>query len=99
MVPEEMVSGNGADADSRQASSFADLVAFYLDRLNEGELLDPDDILAEHPELGERVLEELRVFVQIRPTDEPTPLGTLGDYTLRRQIGRGGRPPSRRRSR
>ncbi len=68
-----------------------DLVALYLGRLNDGESLDRDQILADHPDLGEEILKSLEAFIGM--TDQggsDLPLGTLGDYTLRRQIGRGG---------
>jgi serine/threonine protein kinase len=68
-----------------------EVVADYVDRLNVGEKVDRDSILAEHPELGAEILRRLETFVDI---DEPVAteriLGALGDYTLRRQIGRGG---------
>src|SRR5262245_49080057 len=68
-----------------------DLVAEYLDRLNAGESLDPFAILAEHPDVGPQVVKKLEAFVDLGPCPtEAIPLGTLGDYTLRRQIGRGG---------
>ncbi len=70
-----------------------DIVAHYLDRLNEGECLDAEEVLREHPDWGQAVVNELEAFMDLgsRATDDPTmPLGTLGDYILRRQIGRGG---------
>ncbi len=67
------------------------LFAEYLDRLNAGEKLDPLNVLYEHPNVGPALLEKLEAFIDLAQ-DSPTgqPLGTLGDYTLRRQIGRGG---------
>ena len=68
-----------------------DILASYVDQLNEGDRLDPDRILAEHPVHGPEILDTLESFVEStveRETNDP--LGTLGDYTLRRQIGRGG---------
>ena len=69
------------------------LVGEYLDRLNEGERLEPEDVLLAHPDLGPAVLEEIRAYLDLEGDDgmaDDGPLGTLGDYTLRRQIGRGG---------
>jgi serine/threonine protein kinase/Tfp pilus assembly protein PilF len=68
------------------------IVAGYLDRLNAGEMLDRDEILREHPEYAEEVVERLEVFqtLGVAAGAPAVPLGTLGDYTLRRQIGRGG---------
>jgi serine/threonine protein kinase len=47
--------------------------------------------MKEHPELADEVLERLEMFQTVGAgVQEAAPLGTLGDYTLRRQIGRGG---------
>ena len=63
----------------------------YLDRLNCGEEFDRQQILSEHPGLGQEVLRRLEVFIDLdSDADQESSLGTLGDYTLRRQIGRGG---------
>ncbi|MBN1459360.1 MAG: serine/threonine protein kinase [Armatimonadetes bacterium] len=68
-----------------------DLVGGYIDRINSGEQLDPQLILAENPRLGDEIVKQLRAFLDIEAESaKATPLGTLGDYTLRRQIGRGG---------
>jgi tetratricopeptide (TPR) repeat protein len=69
----------------------AELLCGYLERLNAGEQLDEQTIRSEHPELAEELLAELRMLEMV-PSDtvRSAPLGTLGDYTLRRQIGRGG---------
>ena len=66
------------------------LLAHYVDRLLEGDDLDAETILNAHPDRGHRLLENLRSFIDPSPAPPDTPLGTLGDYTLRRQIGRGG---------
>ena len=67
------------------------LFADYLDRLNAGETVDPLEVLYEQPQHGPALLEKLEAFVELtRESPEDRPLGTLGDYTLRRQIGRGG---------
>ncbi len=70
-------------------------IARYLDRLNSGERLVPDDVLAEESELGLRILEALEGFIDLDA--EPAGVGaappvprTLGDYRLLRRIGRGG---------
>src|SRR5512145_2023127 len=68
------------------------LVGEYVDRLRSGERIDPVDILAEHPDLGEEVVRELHAFLDLCGPEgtEERPLGKLGDFTLRRQLGRGG---------
>jgi serine/threonine protein kinase len=70
-------------------------VGDYLDRLNSGEVIDPGKVLAENPRLGRRILEALEDFVDLDSDPDSNAersqlLGTLGDYTLRRQLGRGG---------
>ena len=76
-------------SDSRE--EFEELLASYVERLNAGEGLDPDRILAENPIDGFELLEYLEDYVAAAPGgSDSSPLGTLGDYTLRRQIGRGG---------
>ncbi len=72
-------------------SSVDDLVAEYLDILNSGQRVDPFVILSEHIEDGPEILEKLETFVDLGSESwREESLGTLGDYTLRRQIGRGG---------
>ena len=67
------------------------LFAAYVDRLNAGEKLDADAILAENPFFGEELLVYLDQYLDVASNGHSNePLGTLGDYTLRRQIGRGG---------
>ncbi len=77
-----------------------DIVAGYLDRLNDGESLDPRSIAEEHPDHAAEILDELSAFIDVSPegSGEPArhalgalgPLAALGDYKLLRRIGRGG---------
>ena len=80
--------GDSDDAvDERLETIFVE----YIDRINDGEKINTDRILAEHPEIGLQIVDHLRKFVEIGSEATPDePLGTLGDYTRRRQIGRGG---------
>ena len=93
-VNDERSHTDGADRVKRPGQSehdLSDLVAGYVDRLNNGESLTPEDILDDHPELGLDILTQVEAFMGLgAPAHEAPPLGTLGDYTLRRQIGRGG---------
>ncbi len=83
-MPPAGTAGDGDDSIER-------LLAHYVDRLNEGELLDPDQILFDHPRYGQALLGELEVFAGVgRRRQAQQGLAILGDYTLRRQIGRGG---------
>jgi serine/threonine protein kinase len=88
-----------ASAEKSRSERLEELIALYLDRLNSGETLDPRDILAEHPGDGHEIIKALHQFLEFGeesgggPEDRSATdvrLGTLGDYTLRRQIGRGG---------
>ncbi len=78
--------GEHGMTDSEQ---FDRIVTEYVDRLNGGEELNPFEILAAHPEHGADILRHLEAYTVLE-SDTTAPLGTLGDYTLRRQIGRGG---------
>ncbi len=82
------------DPPSRLADEheqFDDLLYDYVDRLNAGEILDKQRIREEHPDYAEALIQKLEVFEGIGIAfGAEAPLGTLGDYTLRRQIGRGG---------
>ncbi len=68
------------------------VLADYIDRLNRGERLRPELIEAAFPTIAPTVIEHLRAFQGFSANDPSTAprLDTLGDYTLRRQIGRGG---------
>ena len=66
------------------------LFASYVDQLNQGNELNPQEILAKHPLVGEELLVCLEDFVGAGMAPINTQHQTLGDYTLRGQIGRGG---------
>ena len=67
-----------------------ELFASYVDQLNRGDELNPQAILAKHPLVGEQLLACLEDYVGPDTAPINVQLQTLGDYTLRRQIGRGG---------
>ena len=68
-----------------------EIVADYIDRMNRGERFTPEAIRAAHPELAEEVLDHLEMFIDLsQGTEEPERLGSLGDYVLKRRLGRGG---------
>ena len=70
------------------------LVEQYVERLHRGESIDPMEVLESHPDLAADVLRELDTYESLTAVsaeiEAETELGSLGDYTLRRQIGRGG---------
>jgi len=80
-------------ADSDLPRRHDELLAEYLNRLNAGERIDPLEVIASHPDEGEELLADLQAFLQVAPSadgdTDPQPV-TLGDYTLRRRLGRGG---------
>ncbi len=77
-------------SDAQRERELEELFASYVERLNRGEELHPQEILAKHPVLGGDLLACLEGYVD--PESAPTawPSKTLGDYTLRREIGSGG---------
>jgi hypothetical protein len=77
------------DRDAVDAGDFDDLVAGYVDRLLAGERLDPLEVLLAHPGTGHEVLERLETFVTAGE-DSPPLHRRLGDFTLIRELGRGG---------
>ena len=87
-------SGETRDDDALAGSRLENFLADYIDRLNGGERILPEQILFEHPDGGEEILRQLEAWVGAeklaRASSGTRPLGTLGDDTLRRQIGRGG---------
>ena len=88
-----MASDDRTNSTPPGEESIEDIVASYVDRLNLGDDIDPEQILSDHPSAGREVLDHLQSFIDFGPSQEESePLGVLGDYTLRRQIGRGGLP-------
>ncbi len=88
--------GNRADGSSHSSgngelSRYEVLLAEYAERLNAGEAINVDAIKNSHPDIADELIDQLRVFQGAFQDSATLPsLGTLGDYTLRRQIGRGG---------
>ncbi len=79
---------SGSDNDK---ANLEDILADYIDRLNSGERIGREEILAAHPIEGPEIVEHLETLLERTVDATPdVPLRTLGDYTLRRQIGRGG---------
>ena len=69
---------------------YEEVLEEYIDRLNAGERFDPVELWSKHPDFAEELIDHLETFANIESHGEASPVGTLGDYTLRRQIGRGG---------
>ena len=82
---------DGGGGSTREESSLDEVLAGYLDRLSAGEMLDREEIQREHPLFADELLERLEMFQFVGSThEEEEDLGTLGDYRLLRQVGRGG---------
>ena len=80
---------SGSTEHRASRESIDRIIADYIDRLIAGERLNRQGILGDHPECAEEILTELEMFLQLdSDRDAPSPLGTLGDYTLRCQVGR-----------
>ncbi len=87
--PDEAVPGERGDGGPGEGLDA--LFAEYAERLTSGERLDPKAILRDHPDVGKDLLEYLEDFVDLGSEEgRPCPLGSLGDYELLRQVGRGG---------
>ena len=91
MSRDEFFDRSSSGASPGSESPLEDVVAEYVDRLNAGERINPLEILSDHPRTGQQILDQLKTFIDIdSDVSTGSPLGTLGDYTLRREIGRGG---------
>ncbi len=83
--------GRRQDNGGGESPRVEQLVAEYIDRLNRGEKVSARRILNDHPDLGGEILEHLESFMNVGSDSvKDSLLGTFADYTLRRQIGRGG---------
>ena len=89
-------SGDAPIGDPRAHPEFERVFNDCLEELNTTGFIDPEQIAKGHPDFGPAILEDLELYIGLRPPQTHAglgplgTLGTLGDYTLRRQIGRGG---------
>ena len=74
--------------EESRARRLEKLFSYYVDLLNAGKILDREEITESHPDVAEDLIDQLEQFEGLAtPTsDNNTPLGTLGDYTLRRHV-------------
>ena len=85
--------GARARGDDERERRLAQLVSDYMDRLNDGAKIDLETVAREHGSLGPEIVEQIRFFVGCfgdSGSTEPTPFRTLGEFTLRGEVGRGG---------
>ena len=62
-----------------------------IDRLLAGEVLDIQQLRQEYPDISDEVVEQLHSYQDMMASDaNETSLSTLGDYSIVRQVGRGG---------
>lgn len=98
-----MVNSNGVEARASGSvdPALAELVERLTARLQAGEDLDEEEVLAEHPSHAERLRGLLPALRLVAALSEPGPeqppgdheetvTGTLGDFRLLREAGRGG---------
>jgi tetratricopeptide (TPR) repeat protein len=79
-----------AGRDARAGATVSEeALAAYVDRLLAGERIDPLDVLLEHPGTGHEIVACLESFVAAG-RNEPPPQRRFGDFTLLREVGRGG---------
>ena len=91
MTDDNQSKPHSSSKDQRDEFELDLALAEYVDQLNAGLALDYERIKAEHPQIAAELLSRLEAFQEIEiEFGQCEPLGTLGDYTLRRQIGRGG---------
>ena len=79
----------GLAGDPTAQDAIEDAVSWWVDRLIDGEELDPLEVLARHPGIGHEVVDRLESFVGIGREGNPG-LRRLGDFRVVRELGRGG---------
>src|SRR5262245_42708134 len=86
---------------SSLSPSLADLLEAVAERVQQGEALDIEALVREHPEHAaplQRLLPAVRVMAELARSaasasagaTEPAALGELGDYRIVGEVGRGG---------
>ncbi len=83
--------GNPGENSSSREEEIGRIIAECSDRLNAGEPLNVQEILEAHPHLAGELSVALEAMQEVHQMDHAgRPLGTIGDYRLLRQVGRGG---------
>ena len=71
--------------------SFEGAFVHYIDHLNQGRAIDKSEVRERFPQFAEPLLEKLESYEFLAgELSFQESIGKIGDYTLRRQIGRGG---------
>ena len=64
-MPSDRQSTRPGSNDASTPDGFDEIVTGYVDRLNDGEDLNPFEILAAHPEYGPEILRRLEVYATL----------------------------------
>ena len=90
---------NGLDPEASRQSELARVLDDYLAAIESGEAIDPEALIAAHPEIADRLracLSVLRVASRVEvgadlgAAIDPSVDARLGDFRILRMIGRGG---------
>ncbi|MBI4602960.1 MAG: serine/threonine protein kinase [Planctomycetes bacterium] len=75
-----------------RSGDYESLLARLVDRLLDGEKIEPEAILEEHPQHGPRLVADLRSFIDPDAAGAPgeAQVRVLGDFQIRGVLGRGG---------
>ena len=99
MRSDHRLATNGVDSAASQHSELARVLDGYLAAVEAGEAVDPEELVAAHPEIADRLrscLAVLRVAgrvegsVDLGVAVDPAEDTRLGDFRILRMIGRGG---------
>ena len=83
---------NGVDVAASRQSELARVLDGYLAAVEAGEVIDPDALVAEHPEIAERLRSCLAVLRVASRVEGSADLGAVIDPSLDTRLGM--RPPT-----
>jgi eukaryotic-like serine/threonine-protein kinase len=98
MILDHFATSNGTDSDAAQQSELARVLDDYLAAIEAGEMVNPDVLVAAHPDMAGRLRACISVLeaasrVEARADAaaavEPAADTRLGDFRIRRMLGRG----------
>lgn len=75
---------------SKRETRVARVIASCSDQLNAGARLDIPTVLAKYPDIAAELQVALHMLTEVPAPPCDRPLGSFGDYTLIRELGRGG---------
>ncbi len=77
------------DLSDSSRHAIEEAVASWIDRLLDGEKLDPLEVLSQHPGIGHEIIDRLESFVNLNQGHD-IQLERLGDFKILKRLGRGG---------